>query len=187
VLTVVGSVNQRTRKQTDLLLAEPQVKGVRLQSHRVVSSQSDLEQELERAYQEAAAWIGRKQHVVLYSAGSPEEIALAQSVGSRHGWSGTMVSDAISKALGQVASRLLQDFQIDRVILTGGDTAKQVLAYLQVSRFELIDEVETGVPIGRLGRGDVYGITKAGGFGSDFVLIHALKILQGEETICAQS
>lgn len=187
VLIVVGSVNKNTRKQLELLLSEPDVKGVRMESHHVVSDDERLEAEVSRVHAEAREGIRKGQHIVLYSSGGPDEIKLANQVGGSYGLSPTAVSDKISEVLGQSAARLLQMSAINRLILTGGDTAKQFCRFSRLEKFELIDEVETGVPIGIFsGDKEIYGVTKAGGFGSDAVLICSLKILQGEKTICVQ-
>jgi uncharacterized protein YgbK (DUF1537 family) len=187
VMIVVGSVNQKTRRQLDILLAEPEVRGIKLLAHRLVSDEVSLEQEKSKAYREATEAINEHQHIVFYSSGEPQDIKMAQKIGAQNGLSPTAVSDKISEVLGEVASRLLIDQPIDRLILTGGDTAKQFCQFAHFDKFELIDEVETGVPIGIFsGKKQIYGVTKAGGFGSDEVLIHSLKILQGEKIICAQ-
>lgn len=188
VLTVVGSVNLKTRLQLDQILSVPGVKGVELRSHQVVAGEAEKEAELERMHREAGAWIAENRPVVIYSSGSLEEIELAQKTGSLHGLDPVEVSDRISEALGNAASRLLMAYPVSRLILTGGDTAKQVSNGLNVHTFELIDEVETGVPVGILhGERPIYVVTKAGGFGSEHVLVQALKLLQGEERTCAQS
>lgn len=187
VLIVVGSVNQKTRNQLNLILSRPDVLGVMLQAHLVVAEQPIREHEEASVYKEAARGLAQKLHIVLYSSGEPSDVTQALDMGVRYGLNGTEVSDTISKVLGRIGAGLLRNFSVNRLILTGGDTAKQVCQYANMKKFELIDEVETGVPIGIFtGESKVYGVTKAGGFGSDQVLVHSLRILQGEEMICAQ-
>lgn len=181
VLTVVGSVNPKTRKQLDMLLTEPNVMGVKLQAHHVVSDEETMEKEVQQAYKQAIEGIHKQQHIVLYSSGAHDEIKLAVEAGKQHGLTASAVSDHISKVLGNTASRLVQNTKIDRIILTGGDTARQFSSSFGADHFELIDEVEAGVPFGLLmGPKIIYAVTKAGGFGSEQVLIHSLSTLQGE-------
>ncbi|MBB6730671.1 four-carbon acid sugar kinase family protein [Cohnella zeiphila] len=188
VLTIVGSVHIRTRRQMETALSLPDVRGVKLLSHLAVAGEVEWEEELERICREAGESLRSGFSVILYSSGSPEEIELAQKVGGVQGLTPVEVSNCISLALGLATARLLRDFPVNRLVLTGGDTAKQVSNCLNVHTFELIDEVETGVPVGILhGERPIYGVTKAGGFGSENVLAEAIKILQGEETTCAQS
>lgn len=187
VLAVVGSVNQTTRKQLQLLLSSPGVAGAKLLAHRVVADPAETAAETASVFAEASARLGEGKHVVLYSSGEPEEIRLATEAGARAGLSATAVSDRISRELGAIAASLLRSHPVSRLILTGGDTAKQFCRFSGFKKFELIDEVETGVPIGIFsGERDVFGVTKAGGFGSDEVLLHALRILQEGGNVCVQ-
>ncbi|MCC2687174.1 MAG: type effector Hrp-dependent outer protein [Paenibacillaceae bacterium] len=68
---------------------------------------------------------------------------------------------------------------IERIVLTGGDTAKQVGSRLGATFSRLLGEVETGVPISRLGETNIFAVTKAGGFGSDDILVKACRYLEG--------
>lgn len=69
------------------------------------------------------------------------------------------------------------------VILTGGDTAMGTCMALGSAAIRLRGEVEVGVPYGELIDGPYAGlrlVTKAGGFGSDEVLIRSMEILRTE-------
>ncbi|WP_123043191.1 four-carbon acid sugar kinase family protein [Cohnella candidum] len=181
VLTVVGSVNRNSRSQLDHLLKLPGVEGVQMKSHLAVQEEETVNREKERIATLASDAIKRGRHVVLYTAGDPEDITLANGVGAGRGWDPREVSDRISRTLGETAAGLIRDFRLNALVMTGGDTAKQVCSYLGVKEFQLIDEVEIGMPIGLL-RGDwpVYAVTKAGGFGAANALSKALKKMQGE-------
>ena len=64
-----------------------------------------------------------------------------------------------------------------RLLLTGGDTALAVCSMLNTNAIELLDEVESGVPVGRMIGGLAEGavvITKSGGFGDRETLWRAL-------------
>jgi len=117
-----------------------------------------------------------------YSLGTPEDIRQAQQVGKQHGFDEREVSNLISQALGEVAAKLLDVFEIKGLVLTGGDTAKQVCNQLGITGFKLIDEVEIGIPLGKtVGKRELYAITKAGAFGTERSLLHSIKKLQGED------
>ncbi|CAM4152801.1 D-threonate kinase [Bordetella tumbae] len=67
------------------------------------------------------------------------------------------------------------------VVATGGDGASAVLAALQAGGIALVDEVTGGVPLGTLTGGPAAGlpiVTKAGGFGTDDVLIRAARAVR---------
>ncbi|MGG4142397.1 four-carbon acid sugar kinase family protein [Paenibacillus algorifonticola] len=180
VLAVIGSVNFKTRQQLALLLAEPQIAGVRLKAHVMVAPDAACNTELKRVYAAAALALEQGRPVVLYSSGEPEEIRLAMEAGSRLGMGQTEVSDRIAEALGCTAATLVEAYGLNRLILTGGDTAKQFCSFAGMEKFRLLGEVETGVPIGLFsGAKEVYGVTKAGGFGSEDVFVRTLHLLQG--------
>jgi 4-hydroxythreonine-4-phosphate dehydrogenase len=64
-------------------------------------------------------------------------------------------------------------------VLTGGETARAVLAALGVREFRLLGEVEPGVPYGRAPGGALV-CTKAGGFGGRDTLIRCVARLKRE-------
>ena len=180
ILAVIGSVSSRSRRQLDVLLSQPNVRGIRMEAYRLVSDNAETEHELLKAVEEAAQALNANFHTVLYSSGDQEAIRLAQNAGAQSGMTAQEVSDAISRALGESVFRLKNRSRIGGVILTGGDTARQVCSSLQANEFRVFNEVESGVPIGHLVTEELLpAVTKAGGFGSDQVLLRALEALNG--------
>ncbi|MDQ0339670.1 uncharacterized protein YgbK (DUF1537 family) [Caldalkalibacillus uzonensis] len=180
VLFVVGSVSQVSRKQLDRALALSDVKGIQLHSLQLVRGNKCRSEETERALQQAKQWAEQGYHIALYSSASPHEVKQAQEEGKTRGLTPADVGNLISESLGMVASKLIQLGYFKGMLLTGGDTARQVCNNLGVKGFELLDELETGVPIGTLINGlNQYVITKAGAFGSEHTFIRAIKRLQG--------
>lgn len=181
VLLVAGSVSTITRNQLDRVMSLPDVKGIKIDSVSVVSDDKSRQQEIDRAIHQAEQAVRNSQHVVLYSSGTFEDIKAAQDVGKKLGLNKTEVSNTIVSALGDISSYLLKKNYYKGIILTGGDTAKQVCSKLDVKGFELFDEIEPGIPIGRLiGKYDLYAITKAGAFGTEETFVKCIKKLQGE-------
>jgi uncharacterized protein YgbK (DUF1537 family) len=181
VLLVAGSVSTITRNQLERVMSLPNVKGIKIDSVLVVSGDKYRQQEIDRAIHEAEQAVRNSQHVVLYSSGTSKDIKAAQDVGKKLGLNKTEVSNVIVGALGDISSYLLKKNYYKGIILTGGDTAKQVCSKLDVKGFELIDEIEPGIPIGKLiGRYDLYAITKAGAFGTEETFVKCIRKLQGE-------
>jgi uncharacterized protein YgbK (DUF1537 family) len=89
----------------------------------------------------------------------------------------------VAELLGTIAADGAGSHRLGGLILTGGDTARAVCRELGATGIELLGEVEAGVPLGRL-VGDtcagVLVVTKAGAFGSELTLVHALDHLKGE-------
>ncbi|GGE52981.1 Hrp-dependent type III effector protein [Pullulanibacillus camelliae] len=181
VMLVVGSVSQVTRTQLDKVLEASALVGLELDSVAIVTDAETRQREIERIIKEATLALENKKDLALYSSGSREDIIKAQEVGHAHGLDERQVSNAISEALGHVAAALVETFTFNGLVLTGGDTAKQVCNQLNVAGFNLIDEVETGIPLGlAIGEKQFFAITKAGAFGTDYSLLNSIKKLQGD-------
>ncbi|WP_117017419.1 four-carbon acid sugar kinase family protein [Aeribacillus pallidus] len=180
ILLVVGSVSQVSRKQLDLALSLTNVKGVQLDSIRLVSDDQIRCDEMKKAIHQAEDWVKQGYHVALYSSASPNEIKQVQEIGKSKGLSTIEISNFIVQKLGEVASTLINKGYFRGMILTGGDTAKHVCEKIGASGFELLDEVETGVPIAKLIHDSgMHVVTKAGAFGSENTFIQAIHQLKG--------
>lgn len=88
---------------------------------------------------------------------------------------------SILRDIAQAAARRLVDERCDVVIATGGDTMEAILDGLDVSAFEILQELEPGFPLGRVslenGR-ELLIAMKAGGFGDDDTLHRAVARLR---------
>ena len=184
VLVVMGSVSARARRQLEELLIQSDMEGVQIQSDLLVSDQMTRKREIERVCELASQVLNRKMSLALYSSAGQDDMAKTKQAGRFHGMEPAQIGDSIAAALGEVAGRLLERFEVDGIVMTGGDTAGHICQRLGAARFELIDEVEGGVPFGKLfGRKELYAVTKAGSFGSEHVLIHAVTRLKGVNDI----
>lgn len=179
VIIVVGSVNPWSRRQLTELVKEENVSAIVVESSKLLFPTS-CEIELDRVRRLAIDRISRDgKHVALYTSGDPEEVERVRKLGESNGLSPTEVGERISAELGRVAAEIIAECGIRHMVLTGGDTAKQVCRHLSDVEIKLIDEVENGVPLGRTpGESGRYIITKAGAFGSDQVLVRSMKALQ---------
>jgi uncharacterized protein YgbK (DUF1537 family) len=182
VCIAAGSVNARSRRQLDAVLRLPGVTGIEMRSELVLEDTSKRREldRLGRAAEEAMRSPPRA--LVLYSSGNPEDVEKARRTGDELGMDAGEISDAISRALGEFAAGVVERFGIRHLVLTGGDTARQVCLRLGALAIELVDELQPGVPVGRLcGGGERWVVTKAGGFGSDQVLCDALRFFRKED------
>jgi uncharacterized protein YgbK (DUF1537 family) len=180
ILTVVGSVNKNSREQLKLLLKQTSISSVSFHSFKAVSASADRAEEMERVYAEVRSKALEGQDVVLYSTAEQVDIELARATGEMRGLNHTEVSNEIVLAMGEICARLLEECLFKGVSMTGGDTAKQICLKWNISGFELLDELEIGVPISKfIGINDLHVITKAGGFGKPDVFIHAIQKLKG--------
>ncbi|MCM8711693.1 four-carbon acid sugar kinase family protein [Clostridium sp. SYSU_GA19001] len=177
VLLVIGSVSAIAREQLEQLLKDQNVAGLEMKSTEIIVNNKAKEQEIKRLKQEAILAFKQKKNIALFSSW---EVAETQKIGRDNGYNAVEVSNMISNTLGELAVELIQELDLRRLFLTGGDTAFQVFAQLHMTEFHLIDEVESGIPIGKLQSDkEIYAVTKAGNFGTSFAMVNALNILQG--------
>lgn len=87
----------------------------------------------------------------------------------------------IAEGLGRLTRLVFDRNTFDALVMTGGDVAKAVCVSLESKEFELIQEFEPGIPLGRLrGLYNPIAITKAGAFGTEKTFVHAIETLRGE-------
>ncbi|MBM7554482.1 uncharacterized protein YgbK (DUF1537 family) [Thalassobacillus pellis] len=72
--------------------------------------------------------------------------------------------------------------ELRALVLTGGDTAKDISKQLGATGFRLTRQIEAGIPQGILIGTDrlIEVVTKAGAFGSEKSIYRAMKALKGE-------
>lgn len=168
LLFVVGSVSKVGRKQLNNLLSNPGVVGVEMNSARVIEGTESKKEEIRDLKNTIETLISNNKSVALFSS---SDLDTTQRFGKDHGMGAVEVSNIISTALGDITIQLVDDLKIQNLFLTGGDTAQQVLSRLSVSDYELMGELELGVPIGKVDKQDeIFVITKAGSFGTDSVM-----------------
>ena len=182
VLVVSGSLSSVTRKQISRLLEMDGIMATEVDPLTVFEEDDRWERwkqtyvkKLNSTYQEGF-------QAVLFVDSSSENREHTAEAGKRLGLSPSQVSNRISKGLGEIASEFLkQNSSVKGLVLTGGDTAKDVCRQIAASGLELLKEVEPGIPFGRLaGDHEMYMITKAGAFGTEITLVNAVLALKGE-------
>ncbi len=180
ILTVVGSVNKNSRSQLDVVLKKEGVIGIKVESYKAVSSHEERNLEMTNVLKKAREAARTGFDVVIYSTGEPKDINRARAVGLEYDFTYTETSNEIVKMLGKISSLLINEKLFKGIVMTGGDTAKQVCEAWDVKGFYLHDELEIGVPISTfIGNDEVIVITKAGGFGKETVFVHAIDKLKG--------
>src|SRR5207244_165415 len=115
---------------------------------------------LEAAPIDAAAPSALDQAVALLRRSEPAVLSSAS-------WPASATAEQIATALGRLVAEIATRARPDALLLTGGDTARAVLAAVDAHGVELDDELLPGLPVGRVvggGLADIRVITKAGGF-----------------------
>jgi uncharacterized protein YgbK (DUF1537 family) len=108
---------------------------------------------------------------------SRTDVAETKAIAATWGRTAEQASVLLVRVLGDVTKSLLErGTALKGLVLTGGHTAKSIAAGLGGAAIEILDEVEPGIPLGRLtGRHEVLIVTKAGGFGSEASLARSVE------------
>lgn len=111
---------------------------------------------------------------LLSALGSSSAVILAAAPG------GALAPAEVARKLAQVAALTWAQLRPTGIFLTGGETARAVCDTLSCAHLWLGGEVEVGIPWSRAAGGRFPGalvVTKAGGFGGEESLDHALKFM----------
>ncbi len=177
VVVVVGSLHAISRGQMAALLTLPRTTLVSCHPAGIVRGQVSIDAVVERC----VGIVREGGHCVLSTSASEEmrrEVAeLCRAAGHEPGWAGAR----IAAWLGAVTAAVVQaERGLERVICTGGDTARAALLHLGAPGLTVVGAVAPGVPIGRTTDRRLYVVTKAGGFGGQDTLARAVTLLQGD-------
>ena len=157
ILVVAGSASEVTRRQLAALAARPGVAMITIHPTSLA---------------------GARDSSAALNAGLDCALAIDQC--TNHVTDPARLADQLAA----IAAEIAQQQRPGGLILTGGATAHAVCRHLAVNGMRLLAEVEPGVPMGALVGGPLSGtpvVTKAGAFGSERTLLHALDQLKGEQ------
>lgn len=180
-LFVIGSVSERGRIQLNQLLKNRDVIGVEMNTMEIIKGGRAKDQEINRMYSEMTLAFKERKTCALYSSNNVENTKI---IGQELGISNIEISNIISNELGNIATKMIKENNIENLFLTGGDTAQQVFTKLGIARYELIGELELGVPIGEIDYSPpINTMTKAGNFGTTNVMTKAFNYFQNKVNI----
>ncbi len=116
--------------------------------------------------------------VLLHSADARGDVDRAMAAGERAGVDGPTVRRRITDALATGAAEVVREDRASNLFLTGGSTARAVLASLDATALRMAGEaVAPGIPLATVVGGAADGVTavtKAGGFGTEQAIIKSL-------------
>jgi uncharacterized protein YgbK (DUF1537 family) len=177
VVIIAGSVSKITQQQIRQVLNLPNIHLIKINGANLTNNQAE---EIKRCISEAKAFIEEGKDILLASAITDEDVALAVAAGQKKGLTSVEVSEQTAAALGKVAEGLAA-CALSGMVLTGGDTAIHVCRALGAAAIEIIEEVAVGIPLGHMVGGKLDGlrvVTKAGAFGSEESLVLAIKAIR---------
>lgn len=166
IVIAAGSRSPVTKKQIEILKRETQC------SMLEIPPEVLIDRTFSRFLSQASFEIKKNRKLILYVSGEKMNLCRKNM--------DTMFSLKIAEGLGKFVESLATNEKIDGLVLTGGDTAREVCDSLQGKYINLLGEIEPGIPMGIL-EGDISigMVIKAGAFGSDYALVNAVKKLGG--------
>ena len=179
IMLVVGSASEITHEQLQTLKQQREVVAVEMNPFRVIAGADAAAVEMERCRSRLVDALNGGSDVVLHVTSSRRDVSVAQSLGHAAGLTAVEVSAQIADALAHITRLVVEMCDLRGIVLTGGDTAKAVCAQLGAIGISIWQEVEPGIPLGRLvGEHEMLIVTKAGAFGTPQALIRSLEAMK---------
>lgn len=180
VLTVAGSVHPKSIEQIDKLIEAYPIGAVYLPCEAALSPDSNR---MESLRAEAGRILEKGEDLVVRTCRSAEDCRAALLEGERAGLGASEVAGVISETVRDFILDILPE-AVGGIMATGGTTALKLLEGFSGEGIEMVEEIEPGVPIGRIVGGRLDGVrilTKAGGFGSPEVFCTGMEAMKKED------
>ena len=168
ILTILGSIHQRSIRQARLLTELELVNTIQIE---VDQWKENPQKQREFAANEAEAVLRRGQNVLL---------AMVKNRRFINDEYPDNDMNSFLNFLADVSWDILGRIKIGGVCVTGGDCAVRLVQKTKANGIRLIKEIQEGITLVKLNEGPFDGlsmITKAGGFGGERALIHAIEYL----------
>lgn len=180
VLTVCGSLSQVTQNQVLFAAEQPDVTAVLL--NPVHMFRENWETYKETYVRECVNGLETGQDIVVYVPSGEQVRGQVKQIGDELNLTGYQIGERIAQSISQIVLGVTrQHAELNGLVLTGGETAKETARQLGGSGFRLIKQIEAGIPLGTLiGTEKEYKVvTKAGAFGERESIYHAMQVLKG--------
>lgn len=170
-----GSPAEKSRQQIEFSKGQG-VNVLKLDKKRIFGGTAAFLQEVGRIGSLAVEYLREAKSVVVDAAGEGKK-ELKESYSDDPG---RLLEDGglIREALSSIALQIAENVSISGMMIFGGDTAVSICKRLGTGAVKILGEVEPLVPFGIFAGGRLDGvplITKAGGFGTENIILDAVK------------
>jgi uncharacterized protein YgbK (DUF1537 family) len=179
ILVLAGSISQTTRRQTVELLNNYDCELIRTNPELTVSSPKESAKDCSKKIKDALA---KSDIVVVCAAFEESDVQRTAKEGERLGISFFEIGEIMASCMSDIMRECAELF--DAYVLTGGDTAIHACKACNAGMLEIIEEVQSGIPLTKILTGnlkDRYLVTKAGAFGNENAFtdaVHKFKNLE---------
>lgn len=180
VLMISGSPAMATKHQIHAAV-QGGVPCAKLRIPEIIGDEAAYMREYQRVLRQMMGHLSAGQSVIIDGAGESKGAILKQN----HADAAKILRDGITiqNCLCSLAAQAVGNRLISGLFVIGGDTGMSIFRKLGAFGVRITNELEPYVPSGRLLGGKYHGlpiITKAGGFGSETVLVKSIGHLKGE-------
>jgi uncharacterized protein YgbK (DUF1537 family) len=163
----------QTRAQLDHL-REGDVPAYTLDTARLFD-ETAREAEIARLAGALSAVLSAGQDAILHAPNDPGEVAAARRDAADHGLSPTTLGRLVSAALAEGTRRVVQEADVRRLVIAGGETSAAVTQRLHVTGLRIWKEIQPGLPSClTLSTPPLLLVLKSGSFGSPDFLEQAI-------------
>ncbi len=182
ILFVAGSMSSVTHNQIQALKEHNKLNEIIINPSKFFKEE-EKDQEVKRVVQEGIRLL-KEGDLIISTNRDPDMFDDVKALQRSMDLSNYELGQLIAKTMGEMTRILLKKKNIQGLVLTGGDIAGVTCNELDGKGIRVMGEVEAGIPYGELFGGPHDGlplVTKAGAFGREHALIHALETLLGEK------
>ncbi len=173
IVIVSGSMAKITAGQIVNLEKEKNVETICIYPQRIL--ENDISKDIEKGIE----ILQSKADLLIYLDNSSKAREYVKEIAREKGYDISCIAIQLAEKLSVIVEEILKNQEIGGLVLTGGDTAKAVCQQLNFTQFELLNEVETGIPIAKeLNQTGIYVVTKSGSFGGEMALVNCLQTLK---------
>jgi uncharacterized protein YgbK (DUF1537 family) len=179
-LIVAGSVSDATRGQVAAALANGMSEEL-VRPAPVLAGRVEAATEVARVVEAATGRLQSGADVLVRTPAEVEEVKATLAAGAAAGLSEKAVGQALTAALSEITVRVVERTGLDRLVVAGGDTSAVICRRLGLLEHEILEEVQTGVPVS-IGRGarTMLVVLKSGNFGDEHFFADAIAALERE-------
>lgn len=180
VLTICGSLSRVTQEQIRYAIAQEGIESIEIDTVKVFEKNwSDYSRQV---VEKGAELLDASADLVIYLPSNESIREETKQKGLEQGFEETEISNIISEAVSFIAYQVVKENKnVNGLVLTGGDTAKDSAVKLGGIGIQLIKQIETGIPLGTLigPSSEYFVVTKAGAFGRTESIYNAMMELKG--------
>lgn len=178
VLGLAGSLMPQTAAQTEYM-RERGYQVLTLDT-RLLLEPEQRRRECERILEAAKKAYQEEDFVMIRTAQDPDVVKETKSLGQQRGIGNVEVSVTVSGTLSEIARHMIETQNIRGILVCGGDTSASICGHLGIRGMQVLEEIETGLPLCEsVGLPHYRLVLKSGSFGSREFVERALQILRG--------